>query len=252
MHIATIFGGRRIYDVPAIAIGPLTDVTFTATTPALITRASGSWITDGFRVGYKIKALGAAQADNNNQQWTIDILTDTVITLVSGDTVTAESAGASVTFNTMNYINLDFRTATEAWLLDGLKWLPLTGGIQASQFTISTQTVPTRFEFREYFEISPEPEKSYIAWIKGHKGLMDFKSDNDISTIDPEVILLKALIWGKTHFKDKDGANLYKDELNGWLGTLNGALFAGLRFVPQGPVPERIPFSYPQVTFPRT
>jgi len=243
--------GNRIYDIPAIHSGILTDVTFAAGAPGTLTRVTGSWLTDGFVVGQRVKNLGASQAGNNNVQWTIDALTDLVMTMVAGDTVVAEAAGASVVINTMNYINLDFRTATEVWLLDNLSWLPLRGGIDASQFTISTQTVPTRFEFRKYFELFPEPEKSYTAWIKGHMGLMPFASDNDLTTIDPTVILLKALVWGKLHFKAPD-AREFKEELEGVIGDLNAGTFAGIRFVPHGTEVDLPPLSYPQVTFART
>ncbi len=246
-----ITAGNRFYDVPAISSGALTDLTFVNGGPATITRAAGSWLTDGFRVGHKIKALGADEAGNNNTQWTIDTVTALIITLVSADVVVAESAGASVVINTGNYINLDFRTVTEAWLLDNLAWLPLTGGIDAAQFNISTQTAPTRFELREYFELFPEPQKSYTAYIKGHRGLLPFAADTDITTIDPDVILFKALVWGKRHFKDYESAREFQRELNDWIGTLNSGRFAGLRFVPRGTTPEPIALSYPQTTFPR-
>jgi hypothetical protein len=244
-----IVQGERIYDVPAISSGALTDVTFGDDNPDTLTRVAGSWIDDGFRVGHKIKALGAAAPGNNNVQWTIAALTDLIITLDAADSVTGEAAGASVVINTQNWVNLDFRTATEAWLVDDLTWLPLRAGIDASQFTISTQTVPTRYEFREYFEIFPEPEKAYVAWIKGHRGLTAFEDDTDVTTIDSDVIMLQALIWAKRHFRDFQAAREYERDLRDWVGGLNAGRFDGLRFVPRGTRLEPPPLPYPQTTW---
>jgi len=246
-----ISAGQRIYDVPSISSGPLTDVSFADSGPDTIDRVAGSWITDGFRVGYKVKAYGAANAGNNNVQWTITALTALQMTLtVTTDAVVAESAGASITINTMNYIELDFRTATEAWLLDNLTWLPLFPGINPASFTISTQTMPTNFELREYFEIFPEPQKAYTAWIKGHRGLMPFSADTDVSTIDYELILLQALVWGKQFFRQQDAREI-KSDLEIWIGKLNAGTFAGLRFVPRETLAEPMAMPYPQVTFTR-
>ena len=245
-----IVQGKRIYDIPAIHSDVLTDLTSVNGGPATITRAAGSWLDDGFIVGYRTKALGASESDNNNVQWTLDGVTALVLTLASGDTVVAESAGASVVINTMNYVNLDFRSASEAWLLDTLTWLRLRGGIDASQFTISTQTTPTRFEFRKFFEIFPEPQKDYTAYIKGHMGLMAFSADTDVTTIDADIILLQALIWGKNHFNQPD-AKEFKSELDDWIGSLNSGTFAGLRFVPREIGLELQSLPYPQVTFDR-
>jgi hypothetical protein len=246
-----IQAGQRIYDIPSISSGPLTDVSFVVGTPNKIHRVAGSWITDGFRVGYKVKALGATNAGNNNVQWTISALTALDMTLTTTvDVVTAEVAGAAITINTMNYIELDFREASEAWLVDNLTWLPLYPGINPASFTISTRTIPTNFEFREYFEIFPEPQKTYIAWIKGHRGLLPFTADTDVSTIDDELILLQALVWGKAFFRQQD-AVIYQNDLDMWIGKLNAGTFAGLRFIPSCSHDEQSALPYPQTTFAR-
>ena len=241
--------GNRIYDIPAISSAPLTDLTFVNGGPATITRAAGSWLDDGFRATQRIKALGAAQAGNNNTQWTIDTITAWIITLVAADTVVAESAGATVTINTMNYLNLNFRKVTEAWLLDDTRWLPLSSPIPASLFNITQQTIPSHYELREFFEVFPEPNKAYTAWIKGHFGLLPFTADADTTTIDPEIILLKALAWGKAHFRHSD-ALLWQAEADGFMRDLQSGVFAGKRYLP-GPDTTPIALPYPGVTFSR-
>jgi hypothetical protein len=62
-----------------------------------ITRASGSWIKDGFKVGDVITVKGPA-GDQNNGTYTIAALTDTVLTLTAKNRLTDESAdGVNVT-----------------------------------------------------------------------------------------------------------------------------------------------------------
>lgn len=63
------------------------DLTFADANPDTITRASGSWVDDGFQEGDQITVEGSA---DNNGTFTIAGLTATVITLVAGDALTAE------------------------------------------------------------------------------------------------------------------------------------------------------------------
>jgi hypothetical protein len=240
--------GNRIYDVPSISSGELTDVSFDLAART-ITRLTGSWYTDGFIEGYRIKGYGATNAGNNDVQWTILSMTALVLTLAVGDVVVDEAAGATITINTSNYISLDFRTVTEAWLEDDGRWLTLFPGIEAKQFNITQETIPVRYELREFFEVFPIPNKAYNAWVKGHFGLLPFTADNDKTTIDPEAVLLQALVWGKMHFEHKD-AMLQAKELDDFVKRLNAGTHAGKRYIPNpGFKPAALP--YPKVTFPR-
>lgn len=75
--------------------GALTDVTATVAAPNFV-RASGSWITDGFRIGDVIRWTGWATATSNNaQNYRITALTATDMTVA--EAVAAETSGASVT-----------------------------------------------------------------------------------------------------------------------------------------------------------
>ena len=240
---------NRVYDVPSISSGALTDVSFD-NAARTITRLTGSWYTDGFVAGYRIKGYGATDPGNNDTQWTILSMTALVITLAVGDVVVDEAAGASITINTSNYVSLDFRTVTEAWLEDDGRWLTLRPGIKAEQFNITQETIPTRYELREFFEIFPIPNKAYTAWVKGHFGLLPFTADNDKTTIDAEVILLQAIVWGKMHFEHND-AMLQAKELEDFIKRLNAGTHAGKRYIPN-PDLEPTALPYPQVTFART
>ena len=80
--------------------GPVTGVTITCETtltfgdnsssPDTLTRSSGSWLADGFRVGDSFTITGTA---SNNVTATITVLTATVLTVVTG-TFAAEVIGA--------------------------------------------------------------------------------------------------------------------------------------------------------------
>jgi hypothetical protein len=79
---------------------------------------------------------------------------------------------------------------------------------------------------------------------------MDFAADDDVTTIDWEVILLQALVWGKAFFNQRDAA-VVKQDLDIWIGQMNAGRFAGMRFVPRGTCPAPDAMAYPQVTFDR-
>ncbi len=59
-----------------------------------ITRATGSWIDDGFEAGQKISVSGT---NSNNGVFTVQSITATVLTLTPGASLTAEAAAATVT-----------------------------------------------------------------------------------------------------------------------------------------------------------
>jgi len=72
-------------------------------TAKTITRATGSWITDGFAVGDPVLVTGAADADNNLASVPITVLTDTVMTLGSatGMVTRTSATGATVAMGTL-------------------------------------------------------------------------------------------------------------------------------------------------------
>jgi hypothetical protein len=76
-------------------LSALTNVTATVAAPQFV-RATGSWITDGLRVGMVIRMTGwtTTGVDNNNKNFTIVALTATGITVA--ETVVAKTAGDSV------------------------------------------------------------------------------------------------------------------------------------------------------------
>lgn len=81
----------------------LTNVTATATAPHFV-RGTGSWITDGFKVGQVVRCTGwtTTGVGNNSKNFLITALTATDMTVVAldGSAVAAKIAGDSVTFTT--------------------------------------------------------------------------------------------------------------------------------------------------------
>lgn len=71
-------------------------VTFADVNPDTITRTKGSWIDDGFDVGMILTVTGTV---SNDGSYTIDTLTDTVITLIGGDALTNETGSATIVGN---------------------------------------------------------------------------------------------------------------------------------------------------------
>ena len=71
-----------------------TTYAFVDSNPNTITDSSNSFITDGFVAGQIITVTGSA---SNNKNLTIDTVVAGTITLIAGNTLTAEAAGATVT-----------------------------------------------------------------------------------------------------------------------------------------------------------
>ncbi len=87
--------------ITAPTTGALTNVTAAAGPPGTFTRAAGSFITDGFRVGMIVRWTGwtTTGTANNTRNYRITALTATVMTTsgLLGEVVAAKASGDSVT-----------------------------------------------------------------------------------------------------------------------------------------------------------
>ena len=77
-----------------VATATRTTYSFADSNPDTILDSSSSFLTDGFVAGQKITVSGST---SNNKNLEIDTITAGVITLISGNTLTVESAGATIT-----------------------------------------------------------------------------------------------------------------------------------------------------------
>lgn len=92
------------------AVGVSTgNITFTAATKR-ITRASGSWITDGFAVGDTIYVMGPDESANN-RYFTVNTITATILTV--DETVTEDGTDAGVEVYKINGPTLTFTCMDE-------------------------------------------------------------------------------------------------------------------------------------------
>lgn len=89
------------------------DLTFADADPDTITRAAGSWITDGFEAGMLITVDSAS----NDGTFTIASLTATVITLIGSDTLVAEGPTGGHTVTGAAVLPAGLAAGTPFWLV---------------------------------------------------------------------------------------------------------------------------------------
>lgn len=104
------------------------DLTFADAGPDTITRASGSWVDDGFMPGDVVESAGS---ELNNGTFTIDDMTATVLTLVAADVLVAEVITAATEGPTYTLLTNSRRTfpgrleGADSLVIDGS---PTAGG----------------------------------------------------------------------------------------------------------------------------
>ena len=110
-------------------------------------------------------------------------------------------------------------------------WSPLHQQINPLEFSSYNQGMPLFFELREYLEVWPIPDKTYVIWLKGHLGLKNFDEDADECTIDSRLIFLMALANAKAHYGQPDGGNYFR-QLEVMLGRLVASSHGVKRYIP--------------------
>ena len=225
----TVVADERLYDIPSISTGALTDIAFTTGPPDTVTRLTGSFLVDGFLKGMIFTVSDSA--NNALATYTIATAAALTLTLIASDTVVPESAGASTTLTTVNYQSLDSRRVEEVWVLDSTIWSPMTEGINTNRFNETGSAFPQNYEFRNYLEIWPIPDKAYTIYVKGHFGLLPFADDADITTIDDELVFLMALAGLKLHYGQAD-AGTYFRQGEVYLGKLVKEKHGNRRYIP--------------------
>lgn len=97
---------------------------------------------------------------------------------------------------------------------DGDRLVPLVAGIPPELYSNpQIESRPYRYEIRQCIEVWPAPESTeYTLFVKGQFGLLPFAVDDDVTTIDPDVVFYGAMFL----FKDDRGDN-------------NAATYAGMQ-----------------------
>lgn len=98
-HTELLEGALRDAFATGATTGAVTSIGINASTRT-ISRSSGSFVTDGFKVGDIVRATGFAATGNNNKNYRLATVSASSMTYVADawiGTVTTESAGATVT-----------------------------------------------------------------------------------------------------------------------------------------------------------
>lgn len=125
---------------------------------------------------------------------------------------------------------------TSAWIEDlNGTWVQLDRGISPSLFTSVAQNgIPTRYDVRQTIEVFPAPSAAYTLRVKGHFGLMRFTEDNDIATVDSELLFLWALANAKNHYGQPDARDVAA-QAQTMLFELVAESHGGARYIPGQP-----------------
>jgi hypothetical protein len=115
-------------------------------------------------------------------------------------------------------------------------WTPLIQGISPTFFTrVADNGMPTHYEIRQCIEVFPAPDAAYTLRVKGRFGLMPFTADDDICTIDSELLFLYALANAKNHYGQPDAQDIAA-QYRVMLGDLTAESHGKNRYVPGGNV----------------
>lgn len=84
--------------------------------------------------------------------------------------------------------------------------------------TDTSQGKPGYYFRTDQFNVYPVPDQAYTAVLDGYRALSAFSADSDTTTVDPQMVLLLAIINAKTHYKQD--AKVYEQQLTGLLQAL--------------------------------
>lgn len=106
------------------------------------------------------------------------------------------------------------------------EWTKLTEGITTAMWsTMETLSYPTRYERYRQIMVYPKANQVYTVRVWFLQDLGRFTQDDDVATIDDELILLHALANGKGDYRHPDAAT-YQGQLNTLLASLRGQSFS--------------------------
>ncbi len=107
------------------------------------------------------------------------------------------------------------------------EWTPLVDGISPGMY-VSLPNVgrPSRFEITTCIEVFPPPDYAYKLWIKGIAEYAPMVDGDDITSLDPDLVFLWALAYGKAHYQQVDkqeivsqGASMLREMIAGTHGA---------------------------------
>ncbi len=117
--------------------------------------------------------------------------------------------GLTSSRDTACMISLDPSRISGVWVEDlNGTFTPLVAGIPPTFYTsVANQGIPSRYAIRQCVEVFPAPAGEYVLWMLAH-ALARFEEDDDVSTIDSELITQWALAKGKGHYRQADAKDV--------------------------------------------
>lgn len=120
---------------------------------------------------------------------------------------------------------------TEAWIVrDDNQRDRLTKGITFGMAANDNpRSTPSRYDVRSCIEIWPPPDRAMKLVVKGTLAAVDMVADTDTPTVDPTLIISRALAFYKAG-KGHQDAQIYMGQYNQFLSGLNKEAFNDYRF----------------------
>lgn len=136
--------------------------------------------------------------------------------------------------NVLEGFNLDTDKVIEYVAVQDTRnvWYPLIEGVPPQLYTMLEKPWrPSRYKITNCIELYPAPDQTYYLWVFGHFGLQAFATDDDITTIDSELVFLHALANAKAHYGQPDANNI-EVQANAMRQQLVAATHQTARYVP--------------------
>lgn len=110
-------------------------------------------------------------------------------------------------------------------------WIPLKEGIEPELYTyLDNRYYPQRFERRQpQIELWPEADQIYTVKIWYIRELAPFSAQGDFCTVDPVLLLMKAIGDAKLHYRQADG-QIYLDRVERHLARQKAKTFSTRNF----------------------
>lgn len=106
------------------------------------------------------------------------------------------------------------------------QYVKLDEGISTDMWsTMDTPSNPQRFERFAQILVYPKANQVYTLRVWFIADLLPFVEDNDVATLDDEMILLHAIATGKAHYRHPD-AKVYEGQLDALLASVRGQSFS--------------------------
>ena len=130
-------------------------------------------------------------------------------------------------------VKLNKYRITGAWLQDlNNVWWPLIYGIDPTFYTLNVNFGwPAFYEVRQCIEIFPAPQAAYTLWVKGHYNLLPFEEDDDVTTINAEIVKNWAVFLAKSA-KGMADAPIWSKMTGDQVGQLIAGSHVSKRYIP--------------------